>query len=408
MTSTTAARDYSRLQATVFSRDRMAASSVLVVGAGALGNEVIKNLALLGVGRLAVLDRDRIETSNLTRSVLFCTTDIDSHIAKGTHKATFAAQRAHELNPDVQVTPYVGEIADFGTGRLRQADVVFSCLDNEMARLELSWMCTRLNKPLVDGGLGLINPSSGLVSLFPGVAGPCYACRRSAGRRRALLVELQGREDPCGLKERLMREADIVSTTPILASIVGAFQVEIGLRAAFADGNTSGKSGLSHRITLHPRVALETFSFDRSPNCPLHQSESAIRDVSEHPDRRSATWTVAELLSDVAPGPAFLSFDWPITARASCRSCQYAWEPMMRRARFRHEHCPGCSGADLVETEVITGLDAASPWAGRALASLGLPSGHVHEVVLGANPDAPRRHVEVTGDLLALNQEVLS
>src|SRR4051812_15233858 len=197
----------------------MAGLNALVVGAGALGNEVIKNLALLGVGRLAVLDRDRIEASNLTRSILFCTPDIDAHIARGSCKAEFAAARAREINPDVQATAHVGEIGDFGSGWLRQADVVFSCLDNEMARLELSWVCNRHDKPLVDGGLGLINPSSGLVSLFPGSAGPCYACRRSAARRRELLVELQGREDPCGMKERLQRDHGIVSTTPILASI---------------------------------------------------------------------------------------------------------------------------------------------------------------------------------------------
>ena len=56
-------RDYSRLEKTAFSRERTGRLTVAVVGAGALGNEVIKNLALLGVGRLAVFDRDRLEAS---------------------------------------------------------------------------------------------------------------------------------------------------------------------------------------------------------------------------------------------------------------------------------------------------------------------------------------------------------
>lgn len=400
-------RDYSRLQATAFSRNRMASLSVLVVGAGALGNEVIKNLALLGVGRISVLDRDRIERSNLTRSILFCTADIEAHIAKGTHKAHFAASRAREINPDVQVTAHVGEVGDFGAGRIRQADVVFSCVDNEMARLELSWICARLDKPLIDGGLGLINPSSGLVSLFPGAEGPCYACRRGSERRRALLVDLQGREDPCGRKERALEDADIVSTTPTLSSIVGAIQVELGLRAVLSlDAAAAGSGGVSHRITLHPRVALETLHFERSPNCPLHQPESLIREVAERPDRQSATWTVAGLLAEAGSGPAFLNFDWPMTARAACRACAHEWEPMMRRARFRRETCPACGGDELVELEVLTGLAPSSPWAARTISSLGLPSGHVHEVVLGMTPDAPRRYVEVTGDLVGLDLEV--
>ena len=66
---------------------------MLVVGAGALGNEIIKNLALLGVGRVFVADRDRIERSNLSRSVLFREADC------GRSKAEVAAERARELFP---------------------------------------------------------------------------------------------------------------------------------------------------------------------------------------------------------------------------------------------------------------------------------------------------------------------
>jgi molybdopterin/thiamine biosynthesis adenylyltransferase len=400
-------RDYSRLESTAFPRDRMAALKVLVVGAGALGNEVIKNLALLGVGRLSILDKDRIEASNLTRSVLFCTSDVQAHITRGTPKAELAARRAQEINPDVDANAHVAEIADLGAGRVRPFDLIFSCVDNEMARLELSWLCTRLDKPLIDGGLGLINSSSGLISLFPGAAGPCYACRKGAERRRMLLVELQGREDPCGLKERVGREAAVVPTTPVMASIVGAMQVESGIRYVLGvRDSVPDVQGVSQRITLHPKAGLETITFVRSPNCPLHQQESLVREVTERADRVSAEWTSAELLAETGNSAAFLNFDWPITARALCRSCAHAWEPMLRRARFRREHCPRCSGVDVAETEVLTGLNAASPWAGRSLLSLGLPAGHIHEVVLGTDPEAARRHIEVTGDLLAARQEV--
>src|SRR5438874_4785377 len=108
-----AARDYSRLASTAFSRDETAVTA-LVVGAGALGNEVIKNLALLGVDRVWIADRDVIESSNLTRSVLYCTPDIAQQIAARTPKAVYAAARAQEINPDVSATAFVGEIADLG------------------------------------------------------------------------------------------------------------------------------------------------------------------------------------------------------------------------------------------------------------------------------------------------------
>ena len=392
-------RDYSRLDATAFRRDRLSRLSVLVVGAGALGNEVIKNLALLGVGRLGVLDRDRIEASNLTRSVLFCTPDIARHIERGTPKAEFAAARVAELNPDVSVVSYVREVADLGSGIIRQVDLVFSCLDNEMARLELGWVCTRLNKPLVDGGLGLFNPSSGLVSVFPGHHGPCYACRKGAPRRRELLQDLQGREDPCGVKERQLREQGIVATTPTLASVVGAFQVEIGIRYLFKDLTAPPELGVSYRLALHPQVIAERLTFERSPNCPLHEPDSLIGDVTERPDRMSVTWTANALLAESDAKEGFLSFDWPLTARAECRSCRYKWEPLVRRARFRSGGCPQCGGHDLVEVETLIGVDARSAWADRSLSALGLPAGHVHEVVVQARQPSPRRHVEVTGDL---------
>ena len=63
---------YSRLRLIAWwDQAKLAAARILVVGAGALGNEVLKNLALLGVGTIYLVDFDTIEQSNLTRSVLF-------------------------------------------------------------------------------------------------------------------------------------------------------------------------------------------------------------------------------------------------------------------------------------------------------------------------------------------------
>src|SRR6185295_5874786 len=87
---------YSRLRLIPWWRqEKLAAARVLVVGAGALGNEVIKNLALLGVGTVFVIDLDTVEPSNLSRSVLFRSED------GGKPKAEVAARRSEEINPDV-------------------------------------------------------------------------------------------------------------------------------------------------------------------------------------------------------------------------------------------------------------------------------------------------------------------
>ena len=389
-------RDYSRLASTAFARQHTAVTA-LVVGAGALGNEVIKNLALLGVTAIWIADRDSVEASNLTRSILFCTPDIDRDIESHTPKAVLAARRVAEINPDVAVTPYVGEIADLGYGLLRRADVVFSCVDNEMARLELSWACCRLRKTLVDGGLGLINYSSGQVTVFPGDRGPCYACRKGAARRRELLQELQGREDPCWRKEEAIHAAEGVATTPLMASVVAAIQVELGLRAVQTP--TDDEQGRAYRITLHPTPKIEPVVFERSPSCPLHDPLSVVHTVREYPEGRSDCWTPSDLLQQSGNRDGYLAFDWPMTTKARCRSCGREWEPFIRRARFRRQRCPVCQGTDLVETEVLSGLRADSPRARRTLVELGLPLAHIHEIAPDDNPHASRVHVEVTGDL---------
>lgn len=387
-------RDYSRLATTAFSRSHTAITA-LVVGAGALGNEVIKNLALLGVETLWITDRDHIDASNLTRSILFCTPDIDDQIALGVPKAVFAARRVRDINPDVRVTPFVAEIADLGYGLLRRADIVFSCLDNEMARLELSWACSRLGRRLVDGGLGLINYSSGQVSIFPGSSGPCYACRKGSERRRQLLQELHGREDPCWLKQEAIEAAAGVPTTPLMASVVGAFQVELGLRGLQSAADDD--SGRAYRITLYPEPRLEPIVFERSATCPLHDAASVVQAVRECRGARSDAWTPADLLRQAGAG-GYVLLDWPMTAKAQCRACGCQWEPLVRRARFRHERCPTCASADLVETDVLTAVHADSPWATRTLAELGLPPGHVYEIVPDPD-DGTRLHIETTGDL---------
>ena len=80
-----------------FKKDKVKNARVLVVGAGALGNEVVKDLALFGVGHIYVVDFDRIELSNLTRSVLFREADAYSH----SYKAEIVAKRAMEINPQI-------------------------------------------------------------------------------------------------------------------------------------------------------------------------------------------------------------------------------------------------------------------------------------------------------------------
>ncbi|MFM8427418.1 MAG: ThiF family adenylyltransferase, partial [Chloroflexota bacterium] len=85
-------------------REKVQNAKVMVVGAGALGNEVIKNLALMGVGHIYIVDFDKIEMANLSRSVLFRESD------NNRSKAEIAAARAKSVNPQIHVQYLNGDI----------------------------------------------------------------------------------------------------------------------------------------------------------------------------------------------------------------------------------------------------------------------------------------------------------
>jgi len=111
---------YSRLRLIPWwDQEKLLSARVMVVGAGAIGNEILKNLALLGIGHIFIVDLDTIENSNLTRSVLYREED------EGQPKALVAARRVREINPGIKVTAFHGNIAyDLGLGVFRAMDVV--------------------------------------------------------------------------------------------------------------------------------------------------------------------------------------------------------------------------------------------------------------------------------------------
>ncbi len=201
-----------------FKKEKVKNARVLVAGAGALGNEVVKNLALFGVGHIYVVDFDRIEISNLTRSVLFREEDARAHA----FKAEVVARRAMEINPQIKVTPIVGNLAsEVGFGIYRSVDVIIGCLDSRLARYLLNRMAMRAGKPWVDGG---IENLSGNVRVFtPGVN--CYECSLSREEFNNIMLRTG-----CADVVRMQEKAGRVATTPISASIIGAMQVQEAMK----------------------------------------------------------------------------------------------------------------------------------------------------------------------------------
>ena len=115
---------------------RIAAATVLVLGAGALGNHLLMQLALAGVGRLLVVDFDHIEGTNLHRMPLFRARDV------GAPKAEVCLRALSELAPDARVEAICEDFRfGVGLGRFRRADVVAGCLDSVQARVAAARAC---------------------------------------------------------------------------------------------------------------------------------------------------------------------------------------------------------------------------------------------------------------------------
>jgi adenylyltransferase/sulfurtransferase len=197
-----------------FKTEKVKNAKVLVVGAGALGNEVLKNLALFGVGNIVIADFDTIEYSNLTRSILFRETDAD----KGFYKAEIAAKSLREINSTINVQSITGKLAtDVGLGVYRKMDVVVGCLDSNLARLELNRICMRAGKPWVDGGIfNLIGSAKVFVPQRN-----CFECELTENAKKEIANVY-----PCAGFARRNRNAGRAPTTPVIASIIGAIQAQ--------------------------------------------------------------------------------------------------------------------------------------------------------------------------------------
>ena len=268
-----------------FKKDKVKNAKVLVAGAGALGNEVVKDLALFGIGHIYVVDFDQIEISNLTRSVLFREDDAYNH----SYKAEVVAKRAMEINPQIRVTPIVGNLAsEVGFGLYKAVDVVIGCLDSRIARYLLNRLCMRAGKTWIDGS---IENLTGVVRVYtPGVS--CYECGLSREEFNNIMLRTG-----CADVVRTQTTAGRVATTPISASIIGAMQVQEAMKVIHQDSTEPAKFKTLQGKMLHyegmtNHMGIFKYAYWKN-TCPAHERWD---DVLECKDL-SASMTVKEVLT---------------------------------------------------------------------------------------------------------------
>jgi adenylyltransferase/sulfurtransferase len=255
----------------------LSAAEILVVGAGALGNEIVKNLVLMGIGRIFVVDMDHIENSNLSRCVFFRESD------EGRMKAEVLAERAAELNREVEVIPLVGDVrTSVGLGTFNCVDVVIGGLDNREARLYVNQACWKTSTPWIDGAIeGLM----GTVRLFVPPETACYECTMSERDH-----ELVAARRSCTLLSREEMLEGKVPTNATMSSIVGGAQAQEAVKLLHSErlgeptlaGAGYHFVGLTHDSYLvrYQRrddcLSHDTYELDSAKNVPPKTTFAAL------------------------------------------------------------------------------------------------------------------------------------
>jgi len=152
----------------VSGQEQISGASVLCIGAGGLGCPALLYLAAAGVGRIGIVDFDRVDESNLQRQILF---DVDQ---VGDNKAIAAKARLSALNPDVTINAYPERLTDQNAEDLfAQYDLIIDGTDNFASKYLINDCAVKTGKPFIYGSiLGF----EGQVSVFNYNDGPCYRC----------------------------------------------------------------------------------------------------------------------------------------------------------------------------------------------------------------------------------------
>jgi len=250
-------------------QQRVSAAHVMVVGCGALGNEVLKNLVLLGVEHLVVVDFDVVEVGNLSRSVLFSKADAETHRLK----VEVVAERLKAMNSAIEIQTICGDVAyDVGLSLVRRMDVVIGCVDSRWARYCINRMCMRANIPWVDGA---IEELEGTARVFiPGKN--CYACNLGPEGLREMTMRMS-----CAGVIRRHEQAGSVPTTSLMASVIGAVQVQEAMKLVHQEALEQGTfTSLCGKMFYYDGQHLTTKLLDfqaYDDDCAVHDCWSPIR-----------------------------------------------------------------------------------------------------------------------------------
>jgi molybdopterin/thiamine biosynthesis adenylyltransferase/rhodanese-related sulfurtransferase len=231
-------------------------AKVLCIGTGGLGAPLGLYLAAAGVGRIGLVDFDRVDDSNLQRQVLFSTKDV------GRPKIEAAADRLRGLNPDIQIDTFDTHLSsDNALDILKDYDIIVDGTDNFPTRYLVNDASVLLKKPNVYGSIFRFE---GQITIFGDPNGPCYRC-------------LYPEPPPPGLVPSCA-EGGVLGVLP---GIVGSIQAAETLKLIIGKGES-----LIGRLLLFDALAMRfrELKLRKNPECPMcgtHPTITKLIDYAE-------------------------------------------------------------------------------------------------------------------------------
>lgn len=234
-------------------------SKVLLIGAGGLGSPAAMYLAAAGVGTLGIIDFDTVDISNLQRQLLHGNKDV------GRPKVESAADRIHDINPDVKVIGYRDPITSANALEIvKEYDLVINGSDNFPTRYLVNDACQFLKKPLVDASIFMFE---GQVTVYqpdkPGVeGGPCYRC-------------LYPDPPPPG-EVPSCSEAGVLGVLP---GIIGSAQAIEAIKLLLGIGEP-----LIGRLLMVDTLdmSFRTLKVKRNPDCPVCGEDPTVTELIDY------------------------------------------------------------------------------------------------------------------------------
>ncbi|UKJ06870.1 HesA/MoeB/ThiF family protein [Solitalea lacus] len=211
-------------------QEKLSKAHVLVIGAGGLGCPVLQYLTAAGVGKLVIVDFDKVDLTNLQRQVLYSVEDI------GKAKSIVAADKLRKLNPEIDIEAVTAKLDEYNADALVLcADLVIDGSDNFTTRYLLNSCCEKFEKPLVYGS---IHRFEGQVSVFHYHGSPG--------------LEALYPEPPEEMENQTCSEIGVVGALP---GLVGSVQALEAIKIITGAGESmAGKLWVWNTLTMHPQV----------------------------------------------------------------------------------------------------------------------------------------------------------